>query len=144
MQNRRTAYKIGKGGKYGNVFIDPIKLKKGDLEVYNKDNKIIYQEKCDNSLHELLTKRFNPKKKYSSSTCSQFNNLNILSQIKKSSRSAKSKLGGAIHYSSPRDMMNRLTIISGSMSAGNRNVSMRNEAWNIVDKLFTTGVISID
>ena len=110
---RRTAYKLGKGGKYGDVFINPMKLKKGVLEVCNAKGEQIYQDKCDKSLHELLTKRFNPKNKYSSRTCTQFNNLNMLSQIKKSPRSMKSKLGGSVYYTSPKDMVNRLQIISG-------------------------------
>ena len=139
---KKKPYKIGKGGEYGNVIINPTKLKDGLLEVSNTDNEIIYQDRCDKSLYELLTKRFNPKIKYTSRTCNQFNNLNMLSKIKRSPRCKKSKLGGSIYYTSPEDMMERLKILSGSFTAGHTNVAMHNEAWNIIDKLLTTGAIT--
>ena len=66
----------------------------------------------------------------------------MLSKIKKSPRCKKSKLGGTIYYTSPEDMMKRLKILTGSFAAGHTNISAHNEAWNIIDKLLTTGAIT--
>ena len=63
-QPKRNAYKIS-GSAYGNLSVDVPKLKNEmKLNVF-RGGKIIYQADADKSLVDLLTKRFNPRKKYS-------------------------------------------------------------------------------
>ena len=82
----------------------------------------MYEDRGDKSLIDLLTKRFNSKKKFSSKGVQIFNNLNMLSGIPKHTSSGKSKLtGGMVYYSSPEDLMKRLTLLTGARCAGNNN-----------------------
>lgn len=59
--------------------------------------------------------------------------------------SGKSKLttsGGAIYYTSPEDLMKRLTLLTGTRRAGNTNIQLRNEVWEILDHLLKLDIIS--
>ena len=46
-----------------------------------RGGKIIYQADADKSLVDLLTKRFNPRKKYSLNAVKIFNDLNLLANL---------------------------------------------------------------
>ena len=73
----------------------------------------------------------------------QFNDLNMLSKIPKHGRSTKNKLkGGAMYYTGPEDLMKRLKLITGIRRAGNNNIQLYNETWEIIDKLRSLGEIS--
>ena len=63
-QKKRNAYKINpQTGVYGNVNIDVPKLY-GQLKlIAHKDGKKVYDKKVDFDTLDLLTKRFNSKKK---------------------------------------------------------------------------------
>ena len=111
------------------------------LEV-SKGGQIIYQDKADRSLINLLTKKYNPKTKYSSKAIEIFNNLNMLSNMPKHKSSQKSKLGGNIYYTNPNELFKKLQLISGSRIAGNTNIRLKNEAYQIIDKLLELGAIN--
>lgn len=49
----------------------------------HKNGKKIYENYADKSLIDLITKRFNPKKKYSTKAIQIFDDLNMLSGIPK-------------------------------------------------------------
>ena len=51
---------------------------------------LVYQADADKSLINLLTKRFNPKTKYSLNAVRSFNDLNSLSNMPKHKSSGKS------------------------------------------------------
>ena len=64
-QPKRNAYKISSSGKYGGLMIDIPKLM-GQLRlVATKDKRKVMDKKVDFDTIDLLTKRFNSKKKYS-------------------------------------------------------------------------------
>ena len=64
-QPKRNAYKINQHGQYGGLMIDIPKLM-GQLRlVATKDNQKVLDKKVDFVTIDLLTKRFNSKKKYS-------------------------------------------------------------------------------
>ena len=108
----------------------------------HKGEQIIYQNNGDKSLIDLLTKRFNPKKRYSSRAIQILNDLSMLSGIPKHKSSGKSNLtGGAIYYTTPDGLMKRLTLFTGTRRAGNNNIQLRNEVWEIIEKLLQLGVI---
>ena len=76
------AYKINPNtGFYGNVTIDVPKLY-GQLKlIAHKDGKKVYDNQVDFDTLDLLTKRFNSKKKYSPLSKMVFDDLNRISDI---------------------------------------------------------------
>lgn len=80
-QDRRNAYKIGAGGKYGDLIIHmPGLLTTGILRAF-KNGKLVYEQAVDDDTLELLTKRYNAKKIYSELSKKVFNELNQLSKL---------------------------------------------------------------
>ena len=140
-QPKRNAYKISSGGKYGNLIIDVPKLM-GQLHlVAKKDSNKVLDKKVDFDTIDLLTKRFNSKKKYSNLSKMVFNELNKLSEIPIHRSSKKySKIGsGIIYYNDVNDLIDRMELLGGSIMAGNDGV--KNEFSEIVHKLFQLGKI---
>ena len=140
-QPKRNAYKISSGGKYGNLIIDVSKLM-GQLHlVAKKDSNKVLDKKVDFDTIDLLTKRFNSKKKYSNLSKMVFNELNKLSEIPIHRSSKKySKIGsGIIYYNDVNDLIDRMELLGGSIMAGNDGV--KSEFSEIVHKLFQLGKI---
>ena len=140
-QPKRNAYKISSGGQYGNLMIDIPKLM-GQLHlVAKKDGTKMIDKKVDFDTLDLLTKRFNSKKKYSDLSKMIFNELNKLSEIPIHRSSKKySKIGsGIIYYNDVNDLIDRMELLGGSIIAGNDGV--KNEFSEIVHKLFQLGKI---
>ena len=81
-QKERNAYRINPNtGVYGNVTIDVPKLY-GQLKLTaHKDGKKVYDKQVDFDTLDLLTKRFNGKKKYSPLSKMVFDDLNGISDI---------------------------------------------------------------
>ena len=140
-QTPRHAYKI-QNNKYGQLMIDTDKLFNNmKLEAY-KGGSLVYEQMVDRSLIDLITKRFNPKTKYSKLAKQVFNDLNILSEIPKHMPSRKYKIGkGITYYHGPDKLVDRLTVLTGVRAAGNYNIEMRNEIVEILDELLKTGEI---
>ena len=80
-QNRRNAYKIGAGGKYGNLVIHvPSLLFEHVLEAF-KNGKQVMKKQVDGDTIDLLTKRFNTNRPYSELSKRVFSKLNQLSGL---------------------------------------------------------------
>ena len=109
-----------------------------------KGGNIIYENKADKSLIELLTKRFNPKKRYSANAIQIFNDLNLLTNMPKHRSSKKSKLGGAIYFTNPEQMVKRLELLIGSLNAGNSSIQLKNELYDIIDHLLKLKILTKD
>ena len=117
----------------------------GHLKVVaHKNGKKVYDKQADFDTLDLLTKRFNSKKKYSELARSVFNDLNKLSEIPIHQTSKKySKLGsGVVYYNNPQDLLSRLELLGGSISAGNNSNAVREEFSNIVHKLNKLNIIN--
>ena len=143
-QKKRNAYKISKNGQYGGLVIDLPKLY-GHLKVVaHKNGQKVYDKQADFDTLDLLTKRFNNKKKYSELARLVFNDLNRLSEIPIHRTSKKySKLGsGVVYYNNPQDLLSRLELLGGSMSAGNDSNDVREEFVNIAHMLNKLKVIN--
>ena len=143
-QKKRNAYKISQNGQYGGLVIDLPKLY-GHLKVVaHKNGQKVYDKQADFDALDLLTKRFNNKKKYSELARSVFNDLNRLSEIPIHRTSKKySKLGsGVVYYNNPQDLLSRLELLGGSMSAGNDSNDVREEFVNIAHMLNKLKVIN--
>ena len=143
-QKKRNAYKISQNGQYGGLVIDLPKLY-GHLKVVaHKNGQKVYDKQADFDTLDLLTKRFNSKKKYSELARSVFNDLNRLSEIPIHRTSKRySKLGsGVVYYNNPQDLLSRLELLGGSMSAGNDSNDIREEFVNIAHMLNKLKVIN--
>ena len=142
LQPKRNAYKIQKGGRYGNLIVDLPKLM-GKLRLLaTKDGKTVIDKLVDFDTVDLLTKRFNGKKKYSDLSKMMFNELNRLSEIPIHRSSKKFyKLGnGVVYYNDPNDLMDRLQVLGGSIMAGNDGV--KDEFSQIAHKMLELGIIN--
>ena len=64
-QKKRNAYKISQNGQYGGLVIDLPKLYGRLKVVAHKNGQKVYDKQADFDTLDLLTKRFNSKKKYS-------------------------------------------------------------------------------
>ena len=143
-QPKRNASKISQNGQYGGLIIDLPKLY-GHLKVVAyKNGQKVYDKQADFDTLDLLTKRFNSRKNYSQLARSVFHDLNRLSRIPIHRTSKKySKLGsGVVYYNNPQDLLSRLELLGGSMSAGNNSSDVREEFVNIVHVLNKLNVIN--
>ena len=143
-QKKRNAYKISQNVQYGGLVIDLPKLH-GHLKVVaHKNGRKVYDKQADFDTLDLLTKRFNGRKNYSQLARSIFNDLNRLSEIPIHRTSKKySKLGsGVVYYNNPEDLLSRLELLGGSMSAGNNSSDVREEFVKIVHMLNKLKVIN--
>ena len=140
---KRNAYKISQNGQYGGLVIDLPKLHRHLKVVAHKNGQEVYNKQADFDTLDLLTKRFNSKKRYSELARSVFSDLNRLSEIPIHRTSKKySKLGsGVVYYNNPQDLLSRLELLGGSMSAGNNSSDVREEFVNIVHMLNKLNVI---
>ncbi|XP_078343987.1 uncharacterized protein LOC144629627 [Oculina patagonica] len=141
LQPKRNAYKVQNGGQYGNLIIDVPKLM-GQLRLLaKKDGKPVIDKLFDFDTIDLLTKRFNSKKKYSDLSKNVFNELNKISEIPVHRSSKKfSKLGsGVVYYNDANDLMDRLQLLGGSIMAGNNAV--KDEFSQIAHKMLQLGII---
>ena len=141
-QPKRHAYKI-QDGSYGGLVIDlPRLYNEFKLNVF-RGGKLLYETNADKSLINLLTKRFNPKTKYSLNAVRIFNDLNTLSNIPKHRSSGKSRMVGSsvTYYNNPNELADRMKILVGSIAAGNNSPVIRNDLSQINDELLKINAI---
>ena len=141
-QKKRNAYKIDQNGQYGGLIIDLPKLY-GHLKVIaHKNGQKVYDKQADFDTLDLLTKRFNSKKKYSDLSKKIFDELNQISGIPIHRTSSKfKKMGqGVIYYNNPNDLLDRMELLGGSILAGNDGV--KKEFIQIAHTLNKIGVIN--
>ena len=142
-QPKRNAYKI-KNSYFGGLLVDYPKLMNNMLLDVYKNDKLVYQDKADRSLIDLLTKRYNPKTKYSIDAVRIFNDLNLLTNMAKHKSSKKSNMIGSslVDGSDPNKLAKRLEIIVGSLNAGNNSRILKNDLTLINDELYRIGAIT--
>ena len=138
-QPKRNAYKI-KDGNYGGLVIKLFNEMK--LNVF-RGGKLVYQSDVDKSLLNLLTKRFNPKTKYSMNAVRIFNDLNTLSNMPKHRSSGKSRMVGSsvTYYNNANELVDRMKILIGSLAAGNNSPVIKNDLSQINDELLKINAI---
>ena len=141
-QPKRNAYKIH-DGVYGGLVIDVPKLfNEMKLNVF-RGGKLLYSADADRSLINPLTKRFNPKTKYSINAVKIFNDLNTLANMPKHRSSGKSRMVGSsvTYYNNANDLVDRMKILIGSVAAGNNSPLIRNYLSQINDALLRINAI---
>ena len=142
-QPKRNAYKI-QNSHFGGLLVDYPKLMNNMLLDIYKNDKLVYQDKADRSLIDLLTKRYNPKTKYSIDAVQIFNDLNLLTNMAKHKSSKKSNMIGSslVDGSDPNKLAKRLEIIVGSLNAGNNSRILKNDLTLINNELYRIGAIT--
>ena len=107
-----------------------------------KDGKKVSDKQVDFHTLDLLTKRFNRKKKYSPLSKMVFNDLNRISDIPIHRTSNKyKKIGsGVVYYNNPADLLDTLELLGGSILAGNNGA--KNEFSKIAHTLNKLGVLN--
>ena len=141
-QPKRHAYKI-QDGSYGGLVIDlPRLLNEMKLNVF-RGGKLLYSADADRSLINLITKRFNPKTKYSINAVKIFNDLNTLANLPKHRSSGKTRMVGSsvTYYNDPNQLADRMKILVGSIAAGNNSPLNINDLAQINDELLRIGAI---
>ena len=141
-QPKRNAYKIN-DGVYGGLVIDvPRLFNEMKLNVF-RGGKLLYSADADKSLINLLTKRYNPKTKYSINAVKIFNDLNTLSNMPKHRSSGKSRMVGSsvTFYNNANDLVDRMKIFIGSIVAGNNSPLIKNDLSQINDELLRINAI---
>ena len=110
--------------------------------IAHKDGRRVYQRQVDFDTLDLLTKRFNSKKKYSPLSKMVFDELSRISDIPIHRMSNKyKKIGsGVVYYNNAADLLDRLELLGGSILAGNNGV--KNEFSQIVHTLNKLGVLN--
>ena len=110
--------------------------------VATKDKRKVIDKKVDFDTIDLLTKRFNSKKKYSDIAKMVFDELNQLSEIPIHKYSKKfKKLGsGVVYFNDANDLIDRMELLGGSILAGNNGV--KEEFSQIAHKLNQLGLIN--
>ena len=141
-QPKRNAYKIS-DSSLGNLSVDVPKLKNEMKLNVRRGGKIIYQADSNKSLVDLLTKRFNPRSRYSMNAVKIFNDLNLLANLPKHPSSGKSKLigSGVVYYNNPNELAERMKILVGSIAAGNNSKVLKNDLSMINDEFLKIGAI---
>ena len=141
-QPKRNAYKI-QDGQYGGLVIDlPRLLNEMKLNVF-RGGKLLYSADADKSLINLITKRFNPKTKYSINAVRIFNDLNTLANMPKHRSSGKTRMVGSsvTYYNDPNQLADRMKILIGSIAAGNNSPLSINDLSQINDEVLRIGAI---
>ena len=116
-QPKRNAYKI-QDGSYGGLVIDlPRLYNEMKLNVF-RGGKLLYSADADKSLINLITKRFNPKTKYSINAVRIFNDLNTLANLPKHRSSGKTRMVGSsvTYYNDPNQLADRMKVLIGSIA----------------------------
>ena len=109
-----------------------------------RGGKLLYQADADKSRINLLTKRYNPKTKYSMNAVKIFNDLNMFSNLPKHKSSGKERMIGSsiMCYQDPKQLADRMKIIIiDSMVSGNNSPVLKNGLSQINDELLKIGAI---
>ena len=138
-----------KDGKCGKLTIDVPQLVEKHRLLAKEAGVVLLDEKVDSDFIDLISKRYDTKKKYSYLSKVVFKTLTDLSGLENKKRSKKFKniiKGGCIptFYNGPKDLLSLLELIIGSIDAGNDNSKMKNRGMAILDELLKLGAISKD
>ena len=145
-QTSRHPYKMTKDGTYGKPTIDVPQLVEKHRLLAEEAGLVLLDEKVDSDFIDLISKRYDTKKKYSKVVFRTFTDLSGLGNKKRSKKFKNIIKGGCIptFYNDPKDLLSLLELIIGSIAAGNDNSKMKNRGMAILDELLKLGAISKD
>ena len=128
IKKRRNGYKI-ENSKYGEkIKINMDKLFNNFYVEAWYDDRVVYENQGDKDTVELLTKgRINKKKQYSNLSKQIFNDMMTLSGMVKKRNGKNILLGSSNIILNDNDRKKRISLIRGSLVAGNDNPKLLNE-----------------
>ena len=89
LQPKRQSYKLTKDGRYGDLTIDIVQLFGFNRLIAIKDSEVVINQMIDDDFIELITKRYNSRKTYSSESENLFLHLTELSRLPMHKTSSK-------------------------------------------------------
>ena len=139
------AFKLDKNGNFGQLKISIPDLQRLYL-VASKDGTLVAEGPIKYDLYELLTKKYNARRKYSPASKEVFSKLVDLAGLPKTQglsrkRSIIQGSGSKKYYGSNDELIKRFSVLTGSRKAGNINPEIVSEATEILDILKSKGVI---
>jgi hypothetical protein len=159
-KSTHRALTMSKGGKFGALQFDMVRFRQMHLHA-KKGRKIVAEGALSMDLHDLLTKRYNPRRNYSSDSIEAYRKIaklagisplmskqNNKAKILQGRINAKPKQSGSgsgtkyVYYDDPKDLLERLHVIVGSIDAGNNSNQLKQEASQLLDLLKNKKVIS--
>jgi len=145
-KKQKNIHKISSDGTLGDIKIDVKNLQKLHLKV-NKSGRKVIDETIPYDLFHLLTKPYSAKMNYSPKSIYKYNQLMQLAGINNDvSWSKKQKLGKGMNSRKPKvvvkviegkDILKRMNVVSGAISAGNNNSELIQEFKALTDKLYS-------
>jgi len=154
--HRHKGLTVTKGGSFGKLKFDMNHLPRLHL-LAKKGKKIVAKGPISHHLYELLTKRFDHRKKYSPESIQQFKELARLAEIPQEHMGRHDKKGKILRgetidgqgiksklvlYNGPEDLLKLYDRLIGSWDAGSRSDQLKSELSEVLDKLHEGGVIS--
>src|SRR5579885_2842175 len=141
-------FKMTPEGRFGDLTIDLDALSRMSLKAYDAKGKLVLNKKVDPTLIDLITKRYNPKTKYTPTTVAAFREL-----VDKSNLPVRGQYTGKVKllYQNgvclPADItkdkaIDRLQLLAASLEAGNNAPQIRNEIADIITYLHKEGAIT--
>src|SRR6218665_1956438 len=131
------------GSQFGNLYVDPVALQAGRLQVRNGGN-LVLDTSADQLLYDLLMKHLFKIKQYMPRAIETFKKLVKLAGLPVHGRKSKKHQlirGSTIqYYSNPDDLFDRLQLLVASKNAG--NTGLDSEISAILDELLRAGWIS--
>ena len=133
-QTSRHPYKMTKDGKYEKLTIDVPQLVEKQSLLTKEAGVVLLDEKVDSDFIDLISKRYDTKKKYSNLSKVVFKNLNDLSGLENKKISKKFKniiKGGCIptFNNDSEDLLSLLELIIGSIDAEMTTVKWKAGEW---------------
>ena len=129
----KGSYKLDTTGSFSDLLLDLEQLL-GHNRLYGLDNKgdQVVDESVDDDFIDLVTKRYNPKKRYSDSAKQMFRKIVTLSSHPLVKTSGKYK---NILCDRTDSLLDRLELLVSSIEAGNTSDEVVNEGMSILDTL---------
>ena len=126
-------------GKYVKLTIGVPQLVEKHRLLAKEARVVLLDKKVDSDFIDLISKRYDTKKKYSNLSKVVFKKLTDLSGFENKKRSKKFKniiKGGCIptFYNDSEDLLSYLELINGSIDAGNDNSKLKNMEIAILDE----------
>jgi len=145
-------YTISSDNKFGNIEINKdLLIKQNHLKAYQKhSHKKILDQKVPIDLVMLLTKRFNPKYKYSADSMQMYNQLLQKAKLAdehsvsylKNKKVKKMNEPVVKVYDSQDDILQRVDVLVGMIEAGNKSIPVIEELSQLLDLLLRKKMIS--
>jgi hypothetical protein len=137
--------------KFGHLTVNKTLLGKGILELTHPEEGVVFKDKLNDGLRYLLehpaSKQAALAKKFSKKDLEKFHEISRKAQLNMPAHNSKNRMmsdpaADIYFYDKPSELLNRLEIVMGEISAGNKNPSLKNLGLGCIDLLLRQRYIS--